>query len=175
MPIPIIIGVGDFKNPSIKPEDAKEPASLMLSAINAAIHDTGIKNTKDLQTAIDDITVVRTWSWPYTDLPALLAQQLGTKKLRHSQYTDHGGHSPARILDETARRISCGEVRVGIIVGGEALASSKSTLMLRGPADGMVVAACMAQGQFPPKGWTPTTEDLSAASALNLEKSGSSE
>ena len=131
MPIPIIIGVGDFKNPSMLPEDAEEPASLMLSAINAAIHDTGIKNVDELRPAIDGITVVRTWSWPYADLPALLAQQLAIKNLRHTEYTDHGGHSPAKILDETARRISRGDITAGIIVGGEALASRKSIPTLR--------------------------------------------
>lgn len=128
---PIIIGVGDLKNPSVKPEDAKEPASLMLSAVNVALHDTGVKDIHKLVSAIDGISVVRTWTWPYADLPALLAQRLGTGKLRHKQYTDHGGNLPAKILDETARRISCAEVALEIIVGGEALGSRELTLTLR--------------------------------------------
>ena len=131
MPIPIIVGVGDFKNPSMKPEDAKEPALLMLSAINAALRDAGAEDFNKLRAAIDGITVVRTWSWPYIDLPGLLAERLGSRNLRHKQYTDNGGNTPAKILDETARRVSRGEIDVGLVVGGEALASRKRTLVLR--------------------------------------------
>ena len=123
MPTPIIVGVADIKNPSVATEDAQEPLELMLQAIHAALADTSSIN---LQSSIDSLSVVRTWTWPYADLPGQLAERLGvTATARHKTYTEHGGNSPAKILDETARMISRGEVQVGVITGGEALASCK--------------------------------------------------
>jgi acetyl-CoA acetyltransferase len=124
--IPVIIGVADIKNRSAKPEDAKEPATLMLESINAAINDatkssaTGSK----LRSSIDSIDVVKTWTWPYSDLPAFLAQKLDVRP-RHKSYTDHGGNQPAKLLDDAARRIATGESHVAVLTGAEALASCK--------------------------------------------------
>ena len=44
-------------------------------------------------------------------LAAKLSLQEG--RLRRKVYTDHGGNSPAKVLDETARAIARGEVDVG--------------------------------------------------------------
>jgi len=122
---PIIVGVGDIKNPSLRLEDAFEPADLILRAIHAAIKDTRVSNqsSQRLQESIDSIDVVRTWTWEYPDLPGLLSEKLGVQP-KHKYYCPtHGGNSPARLLDEAARRISLGESKVAIVTGGEALAS----------------------------------------------------
>jgi hypothetical protein len=121
---PIIIGVGDIKNKSSKIEDAIEPLHLMFQAIQAAIKDTGMTGffATELQSSIDSIDVVATWTWPYTDLPSLLASKLGVLP-KHKHYTDHGGNQPAKLVDEAARRISLGQSRVAVVTGGEALAS----------------------------------------------------
>lgn len=117
MPTPVIVGVADIKN---RTQDAKEPAQLMLEAINAAIHDAG---PATLISSIDSLSSVRTWTWPYDNLPALLAKQLGAQP-EHTHYPDyHGGNQPAKLLDEAALRIANGESRVAIITGGEALES----------------------------------------------------
>jgi acetyl-CoA acetyltransferase len=124
--IPVIIGVADIKNRSAKPEDAKEPATLMLESINAAINDATTSSTTEakLRSSIDSIDVVKTWTWPYSDLPALLGEKLGVQP-RHKSYTDHGGNQPAKLLDDAARRIATGENHVAVITGAEALASCK--------------------------------------------------
>lgn len=127
--IPVIVGVGDVKNRSRRVEDAIEPMQLMSQAILSAIEDTGLpKSTKEeLQSSIDSVSVVATWSWPYHDLPGLLSQKLGIQP-RHKTYSDHGGNQPIKLVDEAARKISQGETKVAIVTGGEALASRKCAL-----------------------------------------------
>lgn len=123
---PVVIGVGDVDNRSLKLEDAKEPAALILGAIQNALKDSSSDAQQKLQSNIDSISVVRTWTWPYPDLPGLLASRLGVRPC-HKEYTEHGGNQPGRIFDEAARRIAEGESKVAVIAGGEALASCTST------------------------------------------------
>lgn len=118
---PVIIGVGDIKNTSTKPEHAYEPLDLMLQAIAAAIDDTSA--SKDtLRAAIDSIDVVANWTWPYPNITELLSTRLGVKPV-HTYESGHGGNAPAKLLDDAARRVSKRECRVAIVTGGEALAT----------------------------------------------------
>lgn len=121
---PVIIGVGDIKNRSTALADAREPLSLIHDAVLAAIHDASPSDAAQLQSAIDSIDIVRTWTWPYPDLPGSLAQKLGVEAgLKHKFYSDHGGDKPGKLLDMAARRVAMGEARVAVVAGGEALAS----------------------------------------------------
>jgi hypothetical protein len=129
--IPVIIGVGDINNRSTKVEDAVEPAGLMLEAIRRSIQDTHLDSVSQtrLQSQIDSIDVVRTWTWPYSDLPGLLANKLRIDPPpRHQFYTPHGGNQPAKLLDDAARRIALGQSTIAVITGGEALASCETVL-----------------------------------------------
>ncbi|KAH7399397.1 hypothetical protein BKA66DRAFT_406370 [Pyrenochaeta sp. MPI-SDFR-AT-0127] len=139
---PVIIGVGDIKNRSTAVADAKEPATLMLEAIHIAIKDASPTSATDLQSAIDSIDVVKTWTWPYPDLPGLLAQKLGVEA-KWKRYSEHGGDKPGKLFDEAAKRIAKGECKVAVVTGGEALAS---------------LSACAAAKKLPPPGWTPPSE-----------------
>lgn len=118
---PVIIGVADVKN---KTNDHREPATLMLEAIAKAIEDTGA-SLHHLKSHIDSIDIVRTWTWPYADLPGLLSERLGLKsRPKWTRYTEtHGGNQPAKLVDEAAGRIARGESSVAVVTGGEALAS----------------------------------------------------
>ena len=124
---PVVIGVGDVKNKSLDVEDSTEPMQLMLQAILLAIKDTGLPPSAAgrLQSDIDSLDVVGSWTWPYPDLPGLLSEKLGVEP-RHKFYSEHGGNQPAKLFDEAARRISLGESKVADVTGGEALASRKS-------------------------------------------------
>lgn len=123
---PVIIGVGDFVNRSKRIEDALEPLQLMLEAIEAALKDTGlgISSLNQLKAAVDSLDVVRTWTWPYPNLPGLISEHLKIHPKRQ-HYTEHGGNQPGVSFDEAARRVSKGESKVAVLTGGEALASCK--------------------------------------------------
>jgi len=125
-PIPVIIGVGDVRNRSQDVADAVEPMQLMMQAILNALEDatTASSASGKLCSSVDSLSVVATWTWPYSDLPGLLAERLGIQP-RHKIYSKHGGNQPIRLLDEAARSISQGKSRVAIVTGGEALASRK--------------------------------------------------
>lgn len=125
--VPILVGVADFKNASRRVEDATEPVQLMLRALRLAFDDTTLTGAavERLCSSIDSVNVVANWTWPYPDAPGLLAQLLGIQPT-HTCESHHGGDSPARLLDEAARRVSKREARVAIVTGGEALASGAS-------------------------------------------------
>ncbi|GAB1733811.1 hypothetical protein NU195Hw_g4407t1 [Hortaea werneckii] len=143
---PVIIGVGDVVNRSKKIEDAIEPLGLIVEAIQKALTDTSLSPTASakLKNSIDSLDVVRSWTWPYPDLPGSIAERLGIDpKRRH--YSEHGGNQPALLLDEAARRVSKGENQVAVVTGGEALAS---------------LVACANAKRLPPPGWTKPAEDV---------------
>jgi len=122
--VPVIIGGGDVVNRSQNAEDSREPSELILQAIRLALDDTGLPDSciRTLQSAVDSIDIVRTWTWPYPDLPGLIAERLGANP-SHKHYSEHGGNQPAKLLDEAARRIALGRAKVAVVSGGEALAS----------------------------------------------------
>lgn len=122
--VPIVVGVGDFVNRSTSIADAHEPLTLIFNAIETALKDTALDVSKrrKLQSAIDSIDVVRTWTWPYDDLPGDIGRKLGVDA-PHKFYSDHGGNKPAKLFDEAARRISKRQTKVAVVTGGEALAS----------------------------------------------------
>ena len=144
--IPVIVGVADVKNRSTDVEHAKKPAQLMLEAIRLAIEDAShSKDTAEkLQASIDSIDVVRTWTWPYADLPAFLSEKLGVQT-KHRHYSEHGGNQPAKLLDDAALRIATGNSKAAVITGAEALAS---------------LTACFKNGAIPPPGWTEPSEPI---------------
>lgn len=128
MATPVIVGVGDIINRSLRPEDALEPRELMRRAILEAAKDTGLSRDASqnlVQQA--DLDVVATWTWPYDDLPSLLAGDLNISS-KHKHYSPHGGNQPAKLLDQAARRIAYGQSKAAIVTGGEALASRTAIL-----------------------------------------------
>lgn len=127
---PVVVGVADIVNRSKKVEDAIEPLQLILRAIKDAIKDTGLSDSaaSSLQSEIDSLDVVRSWTWPYPDLPSLVAKGLSIKPTRR-HYSEHAGNQPGKLFDEAARRVSLGETKVAVLTGGEALASCMTSLL----------------------------------------------
>ncbi|THW51769.1 hypothetical protein D6D22_00610 [Aureobasidium pullulans] len=153
---PILVGVGDIINRNLGVHHAAEPAELMLDAITIALQDTGLTSdviTK-LKTQIDSIDVVRTWTWPYPDLPGLLAERLGSTP-KHSYCSPHAGNQPAKLVDEAARRVASGETKLAVMTGGEALAS---------------LAACAKAGVMPPPNWTPIDTPVTQVFAPSMDE-----
>lgn len=128
-PVPIVVGVSDVVNRSLKLEDAREPLALIVESIRDAINDTGIPSggINRLISSIDSISTVRTWTWPYGDLPGLISKELGAQP-KHMLYSGHGGNEPGKVFDEAARRVASGLSKVAVVTGGEALASRKRNI-----------------------------------------------
>ncbi|KYK57001.1 thiolase [Drechmeria coniospora] len=143
--VPIIVGVGDFRNKSLQVQDAMEPAQLMVKAVESAIADTGLGDAsrKELLSHVDSLRIVPTWTWAYRDLASLVAGRLGIEP-SHTESGYHGGNQPALQCDKAAKAIAARESSVAILAGGEALAS---------------LAACQKAGQNPPPGWPEQDPD----------------
>jgi len=100
--IPVLVGVGQLRsNRERTVAGAREPAELMLDALQLAAVDAG---SARLLTEADSIDAVNTVSWSYEDLPGLLAARLGAS-VRHQYYSPVGGQWPARLLDTAAARV----------------------------------------------------------------------
>ncbi|KAH0377331.1 hypothetical protein KCU92_g9286, partial [Aureobasidium melanogenum] len=153
---PILVGVGDIINRHLAVHHAAEPAELMLDAISIALQDTGLSPQviATLKSKIDSIDVVRTWTWPYPDLPGLLAEKLGARP-NHIYCSPHAGNQPAKLVDEAARRIANGETRMAVVTGGEALAS---------------LAACAKAGAMPPPNWTSIEKPVTQVFAPSMSE-----
>ncbi|KAG5992535.1 hypothetical protein E4U54_003616 [Claviceps lovelessii] len=137
--VPIIVGVADIRNKSLRTEDALEPAQLMVDAIQQALVDCGMggEAQRDLRWRVDSLRVVPTWTWAYTDLPGIISERLGIQPSQRI-VGEHGGNQPALQCDEAARDIAARRSVVTVLTGGEALAS---------------LAACQKRGRSPPPGW----------------------
>lgn len=122
--VPVLIGVGEFKNPSRRVEDAHEPLELMLRAIEASAQDATDGRSVDVLSHADSVSVVASSTWPYDDLPGLVADRLGVRP-SHTAYSELSGSSPVQLLDDTARLVARGSIQLGLVVGGEAKASCK--------------------------------------------------
>ena len=120
--VPVIIGVGEFKNASTRVEDALEPLELMLRAIEAAAQDATGGQAARILGHTDAVSVVASSTWPYNDLPGLVAQRLGVQP-SHMAYSGLSGSSPVQLVDDTARLVARGSIQMGVVVGGEAKAS----------------------------------------------------
>ncbi|KAF7870244.1 uncharacterized protein EAF02_009434 [Botrytis sinoallii] len=154
---PIIIGVGDVINRSLQVEDAIEPLGLMLQSLSKSFSDTGISHDRErlgiLRESVDDVRVVRNWTWPYVDvcqsvLDGILGEgKRGSDNLGKEVYkeeSEHGGNSPVKILDEACQRVGRGESKVAVVVGGEAL--------------GSLISSASKIGTYPSH-WTPPAGD----------------
>ncbi|EGX91593.1 acetyl-CoA acetyltransferase [Cordyceps militaris CM01] len=143
--VPILVGVGDVRNKSSKPEDALEPSKMMTRAIRNALEDTGLDAAaqKQVLNETDSLRIIPTWTWAYNDLLSTVAEDLGIKPTTKEMPT-HGGNQPALQCDEAARAIANRQSKVAILTGGEAMAS---------------LAGCQKAGQMPPPGWVEPDPD----------------
>lgn len=122
--IPVIIGIGEYVDRPAVPEQGLEPLALIEQAARRAEADAGGRWLHRL----DTLRVVQQISWPYRDLPALLARRLRARTAEPI-YGPVGGEAPLRMLVEAAEEIAAGDAEVAMLCGGEAL---KTMMALRG-------------------------------------------
>ncbi len=131
---PVIIGVGELcQHLPENLESAMSLVDLLEHAVVQACEDTGSANT--LIPAIDTIAMVRTfadsiprYSTPCGEVknyPRAVARRIGADPT-HAVYSVAGGSTPQNLVSEYAEKISAGEVEVVLLMGGEALATTKA-------------------------------------------------
>ncbi|MBY4208046.1 acetyl-CoA acetyltransferase [Rhodococcus fascians] len=123
--IPVIVGVADLAwGRAGSPAEPREPLELIGAAAQQALDDTGVP---DLGHHVDAIYAVKTASWAYDHLPALIADRIGASSPRTVTSTI-GGHWPTALLDRIGSEIADGSSSVALLIGGEAQASVKALM-----------------------------------------------
>lgn len=127
---PVLVGAGQTVYRGSIDEHRFSPADLVAQAAQSALRDAGLGSAN----GIDTLVVTRLFqdSSPYIpspfgrceNLPAALAHRL---QLVPSSliYTDVGGQSPQRLINEMARDIQQGRRRAVLLAGGEAMDLAK--------------------------------------------------
>ena len=131
---PILVGSGQITQREPDVERALSPIDLTAAAARKAIEDTGAGDT--LLKSIDTMVLIRSFSdtsWrfkcpfgKYSNPPLSLANRLGAEKTKRHIYTHPGGNMPQWCVNRMFEMITRGEMEIGMIAGGEALATQKN-------------------------------------------------
>jgi acetyl-CoA C-acetyltransferase len=111
---PIIVGVGQHTVRDGS-EAALEPVDMMALVGRKAEEDS---ETKGLLAGVDSVRVVNIFAWSYSDPAGLLAERIGAKPAEKI-YTSLGGNTPQLQVNETADKITKGEIRSAFVAGVE--------------------------------------------------------
>lgn len=132
--IPILVGSGQITQREPDLEIALSPMDLTAAAGKKAIEDTGVGD--NLLKSIDTIVLIRSFSdtsWRfkcpfgrYSNPPRSLANRLGAVNAKRNIYTHPGGNMPQWCVNRMFEMITRGEIEIGMIAGGEALATQKN-------------------------------------------------
>ena len=120
--IPVIIGIGELTDKACDP--ALEPVEMLVRCVRSADEDAG----GGWHRHIDTIRIVNSMSWPYIDLPALLARRLRLRAVE-AVHGPVGGESPVRMLVDLAADIASGQSEVALLCGAEATKTLMQSVM----------------------------------------------
>ncbi len=131
---PILVGAGQYVDrapPTL--ERSLSPADIAAEAARRALAHAGAVG--DLRAVVDVLAVARLFEhsvrdrvlWPNpfggpNNLPRAVAQRVGLTPQR-AVYSEVGGETPQRLVNQMAEAIHAGEIRAAVITGGEALAT----------------------------------------------------
>lgn len=110
---PVLVGAGQVNLPG---DDSPQPAELLAEAAARAGADSG---APALLESLESVRVVRSLSWRYHDMGALVGELVGAKPA-HTLATYNGGQTPQALVHRTAADIAAGRADVVLIGGVEA-------------------------------------------------------
>jgi len=131
---PILVGAGQFTDRETSPELAHSPMGIAAEAASVALADTGIG--RKLAAEIDTLAVVRIFQDSYKqprvvtsngraeNPPRAVARRLGANPV-NAIYSNVGGNTPQKLINEMAERISHGDVSVALLTGSEAIRTAQ--------------------------------------------------
>ena len=148
---PVLVGVGAAHRPA-DGSGAVEPLELMVEAALAAADDAGAARL------LPDcgLVAVPEGSWSYPDVARLVADRVGARRARTVR-ADIGvpQTQPVAVALDRIRR---GALDVALVVGGEAMASSRAAARAGTPID-----ETAQDGATPDERWSPAGEIMAAA------------
>ena len=116
--IPVIVGVGQYKQQLEDVSKAEEQYILMERALRLAAEDA---NTPRLLEKLDRLLVIG-GMWSYPDPGRLIADAVGSPNAK-TFLTAMGGNMPQATVSECCERIAAGDMEIAAVVGGEAVYS----------------------------------------------------
>lgn len=113
--LPVIIGIGEYKERPAALADSLEPRDMMAKALHLANEDCG----GAMLSQIDRLDVIMPMSWKYADLAGELCKTLNITP-KQAALGPSGGQLPLHYLHNAAKDIAEGRSEIAAIVGGEA-------------------------------------------------------
>jgi len=131
--LPVIVGVGQYKQQLDDVTSALEQYRLMEEAVRLAADDAGCSS---LLNSIDQMLVIG-GMWRYPDPGRLISESIGSPEAR-TFLTAMGGNMPQACVSEVCELITANQIDVAVITGGEAVYSKNKLkkLGLELPRDG---------------------------------------
>ena len=111
---PVLVGVAQTCMRDVEPASAPDPLVLLEQVARAAAADSGA-GARALR-ELDTVGIVEVVAWRPKNGPRLLAERLGATA-RREILTATGGEIPITLVNDLARRIAAGEVRVALVAG----------------------------------------------------------
>ena len=131
---PILVGVGQYMEWGRPPTESLSPMGIAAAAGAAALRDTGAADR--VSETLDALVAVRifpdSWNRPRApnpfgraeNPPYAIASRLGLNP-ELGVYGNVGGNTPQKYINEMASRIAAGELKLAMVVGGEALKTAQ--------------------------------------------------
>ncbi|QIS16547.1 acetyl-CoA acetyltransferase [Nocardia arthritidis] len=117
---PVLVGVGQVVH---RPGEPGLPGPVELAAESLRRAGADSATGDRLLRAADIVAGIAPVSWPYTDLAALVAAELGASPKRTLQSVRFGGDAPQRMVNTIAQAIADGRCEIALLAGAEAVAS----------------------------------------------------
>ncbi len=121
---PVIVGAGQVLRRDVSDAESCEPAAMIVDALRCAARDSGSGDR--LLRRADSVRCVPVLAWPYANLAALVAQDLGVRPRETVQSCAIGGDGPLRLVNDAAAAIAAGALDVVLVAGAEAGASMRA-------------------------------------------------
>jgi len=127
---PVIVGAGQVVRRDVPGGESCEPVALIVEALRRAGEDSA--TAERLLRRADSVRCVPIIAWPYPDVAALVAEDLGARPRETVQSSAIGGDGPQLLLNDTCAAIAAGELDVALVGGGEAVASMRAAQLAGG-------------------------------------------
>lgn len=170
--IPVIVGVGQLNDRPVDVDQGLDSYELMRAALHLADADAG----GGWLAQADSLAVVDQVSFTNLgDVSARLADAVGAKPKYCYRTPSRSGTGPIKLLNEAANRIAAGDIKVAVIVGGEALRTASGQAaaaaggdpsaynVMRSASDGKASSYRLRYGLTAPADIYPLYENASRA------------